>query len=237
MDSQARYAIYLAPPPASALWRFGSRVLGYDAATGENIGGYAPVGIAADDWRIMTERPRAYGFHATLKAPFRLAPEMTVGSLEAELAAFAATAKPFDLGPLAAHAIGIGGGRGFAALTQTRPSSGLEELEAAVVSGFDRFRAPLSDEERRKRRPERLTERQRAALDRWGYPHVGPDYRFHMTLSGEVEGAEGIAAALGRALEGEVGPAAFMVDALALFAQDSPGDRFRILRRFAFGAS
>jgi alpha-D-ribose 1-methylphosphonate 5-triphosphate diphosphatase len=33
----ARYALYFAPAPDSALWRFGSGILGYDAATGEEV--------------------------------------------------------------------------------------------------------------------------------------------------------------------------------------------------------
>lgn len=34
MTASRRYAVYLAPPAESALWRFGSSVLGYDAETG-----------------------------------------------------------------------------------------------------------------------------------------------------------------------------------------------------------
>ncbi len=36
MSQSERFAIYLAPPPDTPLWRFGSEVLGYDAATGED---------------------------------------------------------------------------------------------------------------------------------------------------------------------------------------------------------
>ena len=68
----ARYAVYLAPEPTSALWRFGSRVIGRDAASGEAIFGYAPAGFDAASWRAATDEPRRYGFHATLKAPLRL---------------------------------------------------------------------------------------------------------------------------------------------------------------------
>ena len=69
----ARYALYLAPPADSELWRFGSRVIGRDAASGVDISGFALEGWSAPDWRAATQEPRRYGFHATLKAPFRLA--------------------------------------------------------------------------------------------------------------------------------------------------------------------
>ena len=73
MTQPSRYAVYLAPPPTSALWRFGCDVLGRDAATGEPVWGFATAGIDAECWRALTAEPRRYGFHATLKAPFRLA--------------------------------------------------------------------------------------------------------------------------------------------------------------------
>ena len=43
----ARYAVYLAPAATSALWRFGSCVVGRDAVSGEAIVGYAPAGFDA----------------------------------------------------------------------------------------------------------------------------------------------------------------------------------------------
>ena len=76
-----RYAIYYAPDPASALWLFGSSVLGYDARTGRNVPLLAPAGISLADWEMATTDPRRYGFHATLKAPFRLALGMSEAAL------------------------------------------------------------------------------------------------------------------------------------------------------------
>ena len=73
MSAPIRWAVYLAPPPESALWRFGSDVIGRDAASGERNAGFALDGFDAAAWRALTSEPRRYGFHATLKAPFRLA--------------------------------------------------------------------------------------------------------------------------------------------------------------------
>lgn len=63
----------------------------------------------------------------------------------------------------------------------------LNQLANDVVVSFDRFRAPLRDAEIAKRRPERLSEAQRQNLDRWGYPYVFDEFRFHMTLTGPVD--------------------------------------------------
>ncbi len=232
-----RYAIYLAPPPDSRLWHFGSRVLGYDAASGSEMFGFAPVGIEPAVWRSMTERPRTYGFHATLKAPFRLSQDATLAELEKELTQFSRLRPTFDLGPLAVKAIGSAGGRGFAALLPMRASPELTALEHDTVRAFDRFRAPLTEDERRLRKPDSLTDRQRDALDRFGYPHIGADYHFHMTLSAEVNEIAEIADKLADVMANELGTAHLKVDAMLLFWQDEPEQRFRVLRRFAMAAA
>ena len=56
------------------LYRFGSGVLGYDCYTGSDLPRPADLDIDEADWRALTEEPRRYGFHATLKAPFGLRP-------------------------------------------------------------------------------------------------------------------------------------------------------------------
>lgn len=229
----ARYAVYLAPPAGSALWRFGSRVLGYDAATGEDLPGFRAAGCTEAAWAALTERPRIYGFHATLKAPFRLAssPLTTLPQLRRAMAAFAAGREAFDLGPLQVTAIAQGGS-GFVALVQRQPSARLAELEQAAVASLDPFRAPPTPEEIARRRPDRLTPRQRENLARWGYPHVGEDYRFHMTLTGELANVDEIADALADLYAAEVGSAHMIVDALALFEQPDASLPFRIIERF-----
>ena len=91
MPDQARYAIYLAPKPETALWRFGSAVLGYDAATGLDVSGFRLPSLPEEQWLKATARARTYGFHATLKAPFRLDGKYDEQALIEELMAFSAT--------------------------------------------------------------------------------------------------------------------------------------------------
>jgi 2'-5' RNA ligase len=231
----ARYAIYLAPPADTPLWQFGSRVLGYDAATGADLPGFATAGLDAAAWHVLTERPRTYGFHATLKAPFRLAPGETIGSLSEAARRLAACHPAFDLGPLGVRPI-VEGTQGFVALVQQREASPLVALESAVVEGLDRFRAPLTPDEIAARRPDRLTERQRDNFLRWGYHMIGADFRFHMTLSGATAAAPDIADALSEDMAAAVGAAHLFVDALVLFEQPTSGQRFRIIGRFPLAA-
>src|SRR3974390_3507431 len=77
MDEGPRYAIYFVPAAGSDLYRFGSSVLRYDCYTGEQVAPADELGGAAESGRSLTEDPRRYGFHATLKAPFHLSSEHT----------------------------------------------------------------------------------------------------------------------------------------------------------------
>ena len=224
-----RYAIYYAPAPSSRLWTFGSSLLGYDAATGARVDfPDAPLlrGAPLETW---TAEPRKYGFHATLKPPFALAPDARATALTQALRDFVATQAPFDAGPLRIAAIGA-----FVALTPAGPAPALSRLADACVEAFDRFRAPASDAERARRLQSRLTARQIENLDRWGYPYVFADFRFHMTLSGPLpeRDRDRFAAAAAELYAPLAHP--LVVDGVALFRQAEASGPFVILERFAF---
>jgi hypothetical protein len=72
MNEGSRYALYFIPPADSALYRFGSSVLGYDCYTGGTLTHPDELVRDARAWHSMVDEPRRYGFHATLKAPFHL---------------------------------------------------------------------------------------------------------------------------------------------------------------------
>lgn len=227
----ARYALYLAPPPDSALWRFGCRVLGRDAATGEDLPGYAPKGYTPPAWREIAAEPRRYGFHATLKAPLRLAEGLSAEAFEAALAALASQTRAFDLGALHVSVLKTGDSDiGFVALTPAR-SAELSALEAHALRELDRFRAPPTEAEIARRRPERLSPRQREYLAAYGYPYVLEEFRLHFTLSGAVRKPERLAEKLAADFAREVSDPSFSVDALVLFEQREGGDFF-VRRRF-----
>ncbi len=136
---EPRYAIYFAPSADSAIWRFGSEVIGYDAASGEVIDGFAPPGFSIERWRDTTSAPRIYGFHATLKAPFKLN-GYTEQALMSALTAFCCARGPVDLGPMAVTALtSAPAGRGFVALTPLRAPARLSDLERDVVAPLRRI--------------------------------------------------------------------------------------------------
>ncbi|MGH6798927.1 MAG: hypothetical protein ACREDI_11175 [Roseiarcus sp.] len=62
--NQFRYALYVAPPPESELWRFDCDGIGRDARTGASCDGFELEGYPPDSWRSMTSDPRRSGFHA-----------------------------------------------------------------------------------------------------------------------------------------------------------------------------
>lgn len=224
--SAPRYALYFAPPAESALWRFGSAILGYDAVTGEDVPFTLPVGCDSDVWADLTAEPRRYGFHATLKAPFELAR----GRSEAQLRAFAhnlaASLAPVPLAGLSVTAIGS-----FIALTPAQPSQALQELAFRVVQAFEPFRAPLSEADLARRLRAPLTPAHRAYLEAYGYPYIGDAFRFHMTLSGSLpaERLGPIREALELAFAQTVPPGPVSIDRLALFRQETRDSRFRLI--------
>ena len=233
MASFPRYAIYYAPAPSSDLDRFGAQLLGYDAFGGKDLP--FPDGITqfAPDWRELTRDPRKYGFHATLKAPWSLAPGRTEADLVAACEAFAGTPRPIPaIEPV------VGSISGFIAVVPARPSAGLERLAADCTREFDCFRAPLTPEDRGRRNPSALTPRQREYLDRWGYPYVMEDFRFHMTLTGRLDaaGREPILAML-RERFSTIGLTTLAIDRIALFRQDDAQSRFRIVNHWQLRAT
>jgi len=224
-----RYAVYYAPAARDPLWAFGSSVLGYDAASGARVGFPDHPALRAAPLEAWTAEPRKYGFHATLKPPFALAPGVDESVLVAAAREFAATQAPFDAGPLRVAAIGA-----FVALKPARPAPGLSHLADSCVEAFDRFRAPASAAERARRLQSPLTPSQIENLDRWGYPYVFADFRFHMTLSGPLH--EEDRALFSAAMRDLYAPLAraLVVDGVALFKQVEPSDAFVVLERFAF---
>jgi len=225
MANFPRYAIYYAAAPGSELDRFGANLLGYDAWSGEDLP--FPDGVAEriPDWRDLTQDPRKYGFHATLKAPLTLAEDKTEAELVTACAAFADRPRTIPILKPVVDAIS-----GFIAVIPAERSAELERLAVDCVSAFDPFRAPLTPEDRARRSPSRLTPRQCDYLDRWGYPYVMQEFRFHMTLTGRLDDTrrEPILAML-RHRFAAIGIERLAIDAIALFRQDNTTSRFRVL--------
>jgi hypothetical protein len=197
-----RYALYYAPAVGSAWWRFGCSWLGRDAASGDVRVPPAMPALAGVDLLQLTAAPRRYGFHATLVAPFTLAPGVTPAQLHQRIAELARTLAPVPLGALQPAPL-----EGFVALlpqaapptaaspnaaslttVSTKAASSIDALARTCVLALDPLRATLSPAEFARRT------RGQDALGVWlvqqhGYALVMDRFRFHMTLTGDVDAA------------------------------------------------
>ncbi|MGB3244243.1 MAG: DUF1045 domain-containing protein [Sulfitobacter sp.] len=216
-----RYAIYYAP--GGAFSRSGAAWLGWDIDTGRNVP--HPV-IEGHDIAALTQTPRKYGFHGTIKAPFVLADDTDEAGLIAATQDLCVSLKPASLEGLEVAAMGP-----FLTLVPKGDKSDLTEIAAKVVRSLDVFRAPPSEAELARRRKSNLTPEQDENLVRWGYPHVMDHFRFHMTLTGRVpRGVIRDVKPLAEAYFAETLPAPFVIDALTLVGERSDGQCVTIQR-------
>ena len=222
-----RYAIYYAPEPGP-LADFGAAWLGWDLARGCEVP-HPDVAQLPEAVEALTRRPRKYGFHGTVKPPFRLAAGQTRAGLERAAKALCADRSPVPLDGLKVARLGR-----FVALLPETTNAALSDLASGVVAGLDSFRAPSSEDELARRRAARLTPRQEEMLRTWGYPHVMQDFRFHITLSGPLKQAQ--ADAVVTALTPTLAPLAerLVIRDLCLVGE-RPDGRFETLKRLPLG--
>ena len=227
-----RFALYYAPSVSHPIWLRAAQWLGRDPAD-ETVRPAAILGIDTEYRLALSQSARRYGFHATLKAPMALATGTSRDALEAELSRFGRIAPAVSIGRLR-----IANLDGFLALVPKVQTEALTNLGGDVVAAFEPFRAPLSAAGREKRiRDGRLGPRQIEYLDRFGYPYVMEEFRFHMTLTdrlGDTERPAVFAAAsdwFAPLLE-----APFVLDRIALFHESEAGAPFTRLADFPLSA-
>ena len=219
-----RYAIYFTPPRDSPLTRLAASWLGRDPFSGSSMPPPSVTGFTPAEIAFHTAAARRYGFHATLKAPFELAPGETEERLAQAVADFAAETEPLAIPRLAVGQIDR-----FFALLPTSPLAELDMLAGSVVKTFESFRSPLTDGEIERRNPDALSAEEFRNLCQWGYPYVFDTFRFHMTLTGRV--AEGEAPRVRAVLDevfGAVLTEPVPVDGVALFVEPEAGAPFTI---------
>lgn len=219
-----RYAVYLTPDPAHPLWRAGCEWLGRHPFEPHAPGQEPPAG---------RRQPSRYGFHATLKAPMRLAPGLTESDWLRAVQALADAWGPFECPALTVSRLGDS-----LALRPEAPvgsDHALWRLARDCVTDLDLWRAPLSQSEWLYRCAKTvLDEEQRALLMRWGYPHVLHRWHWHFTLTDRApdrdqlaiwhhEAQQHFAQALAQPMR---------VTALNVFVEEAPGEPLTALRRF-----
>ena len=227
MHAADRYAVYYAPPEASPLAEFANAWLGWEPAEGRTVAHPDAPPLTGEEVARVTETPRRYGFHGTLKAPFRLADGVGYDDLVSTVAGLASAMRPASLPGLALTRLGR-----FIALTPAGDQTALAHLAERFVVELDPLRAPLDDSELARRRQARLTPRQDELLRRWGYPYALDEFQFHLTLTGALspEDAERAMAAL-RPLVAPFESEPFVVSEVCIFADPGGSEHFRLVER------
>lgn len=219
----ARYALYLTPPTDHPLWSVGCAWLGRGAD-----------GLSAGQPRLHRRQPWRYGFHATLKAPMRLASGMTESDLLAAVGDLVCRHSAFELPLLAVSTLG----RSLALRPVAPPTADhpLRRLADDCVRGLDAFRAPMTPVELVHRVSKTaLDAEQEDLLRRWGYPHVLERWHWHYTLSDPLVDPE-VCRSLARDARSWFADAVqtpCRCDAVSVFHEPEAGAPLRVVGRFA----
>ncbi|MEM6382774.1 MAG: DUF1045 domain-containing protein [Pseudomonadota bacterium] len=211
-----RYALYaMAEEP---LHTIASQWLGWDSRLGHKVDHPVLEGLRYDIAQA-TATPRKYGFHGTLKPPFRLIEGQSRQQLLRACQERLPTMQSVAISRMVVRPM-----NGFVALVPEGSCPALDQLCERVVRDFDAFRAPLNGAELAKRRASKLTDRQEEQLLRWGYPYVMDEFRFHMTLSGQLdeETSHDLAERLQRYLCSDM-PEPFILRTISLMGEDVDG--------------
>jgi putative phosphonate metabolism protein len=227
-----RYALYFSPAESSPLARLGNEWLGRGPATQTRSIPNLPHNISPEEWALVTETAAGYGFHGTLKPPFRLVEGVTLSEFQQAVSSFAASKGSFAAPHLVLGTLGH-----FLALVLSEPSEIFSDFAADCVRDFDRFRAPAGEAEIKKRMRDALSPKEQEHLLHWGYPYVLDTWKFHMTLTCSLpEDALQVFRSHLAQRFAEVCVAPLQVDSICLFEQAASGAPFLLLDRFRLGA-
>lgn len=212
MSQPYRYAIYFCPRPDSPLGRFGADWL------------------TEVEYHSLTRTPRRYGFHGTLKPPFRLAPRATQVQLLSAVSNLASSIVPFEIDGFVIKSIGS-----FIALAPHSVPDALSNLANKCVTELDTFRAPPDGDELARRRTASLTSAQDRLLVKWGYPYVMDEFRFHLTLTEKIDASEReqILPKIANLAAEALGP--YHLDDICVVVEPTPGAQFELLSRYPLG--
>jgi hypothetical protein len=139
--------------------------------------------IAPESLRAWTAAAARYGWHATMKAPFALKPDVGMDAIPKAFQLLAQSKRAVVLPPLKLHLKGD-----YLALVPESSCSALQDLAFDCVRALHPLAMPINDEQLAQRRRMPLTASQDAMLVQWGYPFVGDEFQWHMTLTGSLKG-------------------------------------------------
>jgi Protein of unknown function (DUF1045) len=214
-----RVAIYAAPAPGTDWWERGSEWLGRCASRrcGLPMPEIGRINHAVG--RAVTADPRRYGWHATLKAPFRLSSQSNLWALRDAVAAICREHRAFDLGDLQVRRLGS-----FLALLPENAPAALGALADDCVRRLQPLAAPLSEAELARRRRVPLTAEEDALM-------------MAFSLTGSLAGVpDDVVGRLWVAATRQFGVLPPMrLDRLSIFIEPTPGADFVLLEQPELG--
>ncbi len=227
-----RHAAYFAPAEHSPLAQLGAQWLGRCAQSRLALRQPEFPTISPETLRACTAAAARYGWHATMKAPFALKLGVEMDAVPKAFSSLAQSKKALTLPPLTLRHMGD-----YLALVPDASFSALQELAFDCVRALHPLAAPLSDQQLVQRRLTPLTASQDAMLLQWGYPFVGDEFQWHMTLTSSLKGlTDGQLKALQEAAVQWFGPVlnqALELDAISWFVEPMAGGDLYEAQRFA----
>jgi hypothetical protein len=223
-----RYAVYFAPNVEQHWWAQASQWLGRCAVSQQMNVQPLIAGVSTKRFAELTEHPRRYGFHATMRAPFVLTSQYQPTDLIDRVNMLCRDVKPFVLPRLQVTLLDQ-----FLALVPERNAAQVTLLEEQCVTVLNDYAEPLGPEELGRRRSAGLSAQEDALLLRWGYPYVLERFRFHCSLTGSLVSAsrQEISALTQAAHQhfDQLPPCLF--DSLAIFVEPTRGADFVLLQQ------
>jgi hypothetical protein len=227
-----RFAAYFAPAQESALWQAGNHWLGLDPNSGQALLPTASGRLPGPLNGVM-DAPRRYGWHATLKAPFSLAPGLTGADLHEAMQALCSLHCTFVMPSLKVLQVD-----NFLALVPVQVSPEIQGVADACVMTLHPLAQALPPSEVQRRRGRGLSDEQERMLQQWGYPYVLKQFQFHMSLTGSLTGVSTqdvqLLMAQAQAIFEGLEPTRF--DGVALVGEPLAGAAFKLLHRYPFSA-
>ncbi len=227
-----RYAIYFAPADDSPLGVFGASVLRRKAGNAQAwYNPDLPYNFDNTDlWLSCIKKPARYGFHATIKAPFELAPGCTADQLLSDVEQFCKNQSVLAMPDLAPRRT-----RRFDALAFEKQPDAIKAFANKCVEHFEPYRGPLTEADLKRRHQDNLSEEQQHYLDQFGYPYIFNQFNFHMTLSGNMPDADNGYLQWLSTIYPLMVPETPVLDRLSVFHQPDRNTPFVRVAEFTFG--
>lgn len=226
--SPYRFAVYFTPSKDSVWWYAGKEWLARCLESNLQLNPIHIPNLSPDEFLMHTSDPRRYGWHATLKAPFKLKSNLSLTDLLDEVHQIANVFSAFDIPPL--H---VTDHEGFISLRPRGDIAKINKIAETCVTQLQPLAEPLNDAELTRRRKIALTPEQDHLLVTWGYPWVFNQFRFHFSLTGPTKDMETRTRdTLMMAANNHFGKLPHCsFDCLSLFAEPVQGDDFVLIEQ------